>query len=94
MVSEEVVGLSHTNEILNSTYLKLNPNPSQYTVQLGFNEVPRSVTIFDLQGKEILEATDLGSNMTLDVSSLEEGAYVLMAHLDEGRVARRFDVVR
>ena len=59
----------------------LYPNPSSSNVYLNFNNVSNGkvfITIFDLQGKAVLNVNEnSGQNCKLNVSDLENGIYML-----------------
>lgn len=57
--------------------IKMYPNPASSVLNFkGIISEAVEVTVFDILGKEIM-SVDMGSSLTLDVSNLENGTYIL-----------------
>jgi hypothetical protein len=65
------------------TETEIFPNPFQQTITFNFSALNNSkvnIKIYDLLGKEIMNASTTESHYTIDASSLHQGIYI--AHLE------------
>lgn len=82
--------------------LPLDPNPASSTIRLSYNakvEQNVNITIFDIMGNKVLEVFDgvltAGANeMNIDVSELQNGAYLLQVINKEGNLGKFFNITR
>ncbi len=73
----------HTNSSIFSVY----PNPTQDQVQLNFdsgNTAERTITITDIVGKVVFEQVFKGSEVSVNVSELNVGVYMLSTKGEDG----------
>ena len=90
---QEMVSMVDIDEASDNEFkLQLKPNPARNTVHLSWNIDPNTealVRVFDITGKEVM-SRKLNQNelnregITLDISSLNEGMYVV--HLESGNI--------
>ena len=69
--------------------LRIFPNPASGNLQI-MGEQPGEVHLFDLMGRERMNAVSDGANTALDVSSLEHGMYFLR----EGSESAKVEIAR
>ncbi|MEL6562542.1 MAG: T9SS type A sorting domain-containing protein [Bacteroidota bacterium] len=87
-VTELAVAVNDVEEVISSTRQWLEnsekewilPNPATYTFSLnGFERAEyQQVSIYDFSGKELISYKDLSSN-SFDISSLDQGVYLVIA---------------
>jgi len=88
-----------TEEVLTPSSVKVFPNPAAHTLNVNLEELNVSgeatIRIFDMQGKVIKRtALMLTNNMSVDVSGLNTGNYLLNISNGEFTVGKRFSVVK
>ena len=66
--------------------LTISPNPAVSTIQLTGIHSPLDYQIYDISGKIVLQ----GTAQTVDVSTLANGTYLLVAYLKDENGAERF----
>jgi len=73
-----VNGLTSVNELFEAQIL-IQPNPSNGKIKISGIEHSKSLTLFDLQGRQIWEKTTDGSQSTMDIdfTTLKKGIYIL-----------------
>ncbi len=69
-----VLGIGST---LNSTELKIYPNPSNGLINIVSNEIINEIRVYDLSGKQVFLQNDSSSHTQVDLSILNTGMYVL-----------------
>ncbi|MEM9051937.1 MAG: T9SS type A sorting domain-containing protein, partial [Bacteroidota bacterium] len=72
--------------------IELYPNPTDGIIQWEEQSElgkPGSATLFDLTGKQILQIDLRGQNNSLDLSSIDKGAYVLILEFENYTVSER-----
>ena len=86
----DVVDFSTTVGIegVESSAISLYPNPAHSTVTVEGMEEGSTVTIVDLNGREVLSS----SNATLDISHLSQGAYFVRVTGERQQVIRKLIV--
>ncbi len=84
MITYSVTGL---NEVDLSKAIKITPNPfhGKSTVRLKGVTASFNISITDMQGKEVLRATNIRSTYEIDLSKEEKGMYIL--HLESNNNA-------
>jgi hypothetical protein len=69
--------------------LQVYPNPANDFIYIaGTTEIDR-VLIFDVSGKLVLSTELTGVNNTCDISTLNQGAYLLLTKLKNGAIQRK-----
>ena len=80
--------LSHIEiiSVNKSTETRIFPNPaaSWLRIEAGIGATVSEVRIFDLTGKMIMRSFDEGTNVTVDLTQLSTGTYVVQYRTDEG----------
>lgn len=76
----------------NSNTISIIPNPAQSTVTIsGLSERKARIVMYDLQGRIVLTTSSENSlKATLNVNSLESGAYAICIHETRTITTRRF----
>lgn len=88
-----------TEEILSPSAIKVYPNPASHDLIVNVEELNVSgeaiISILDMQGKVIERATiQLSNELSIDVSALNTGNYLLNISNGEFTVGKRFTVVK
>lgn len=78
----------------NSSQVVLYPVPTKENLTISSNTGVGSYKIFDLKGSLILEGTTKSEVETISTADLAEGNYILQFENSEGRVLKKFSVVR
>ncbi|MDX5319710.1 MAG: T9SS type A sorting domain-containing protein, partial [Bacteroidota bacterium] len=61
---------------------RVYPNPSSDYITVETNETPETLSLFDMNGKEIVRVNPESSSAQLDVRGIESGVYLLVMTLD------------
>lgn len=77
-----------------SAFIDISPNPVSDFLNLEFSEQPETVAIIDWSGVEVMKVKPVSKIFVSDVSDLSPGAYIILADMPEGRVAKKFKVIR
>lgn len=83
-VFEGEVSVPETDKKAEKVLLYPNPAHTQFTVQA--NSPIRSITVFDLSGRKVLET----NNHTVNVSEIAKGIYMVEIQTAEGRHMKKF----
>ncbi|MBR3725380.1 MAG: T9SS type A sorting domain-containing protein [Bacteroidales bacterium] len=75
-------------------FVTLMPNPARSWVTVVSSYLPSRYEVYDMKGVKVLEQKAEGISAKLDLSGLEQGAYVLAVHLSHGVVTKRLVVRR
>ncbi len=75
-------------------YTYLLPNPAREWVQVMSSYGLRSITIFDLGGREVLRSPAQGVAMAVDVSALAEGNYMMVVNTGGGPAVKKLTIAR
>lgn len=70
----------------NNLTIELYPNPAQDIINLSIIENVAEVYIFDCTGRSVLFINDIQNN-TINISNLEQGAYIVKLVLTDGQIA-------
>lgn len=70
--------------------ISVYPNPTSAVVNISSDEVVKSVTVFSMNGQQMINAEGVSS---VDLSALAKGTYVIRVDLESGKVATRTIVV-
>jgi aminopeptidase N len=83
------VGIEETQ---NPLYFTLGPNPATELLTLYMaNTIDEiQIGVYDLAGKTMLQTRDAGSNISLNISALPKGSYLLRLFDGEHHYSRRF----
>jgi hypothetical protein len=70
--------------------LSVIPNPStgQFNVVIGNNDM-KSLRVFDVTGRIILERKTAGQNVILDLSGESRGVYILQIETEYGKAVQK-----
>ncbi len=88
-----------TEEILAPSSVKVYPNPASHSLNVNLEELNVSgeavVTVFDMQGKVLKKTTlQLSNNISIDVSGLTTGNYLLNISNGEFTVGKRLTIAK
>ena len=94
IINSEHVNLTDFDLILSNTTdidieQKIYPNPTTNTLYITFKEVPDIITLNDIKGQLIRKYTDLSLDMSLDLSDLKSGIYVITVQKEGKQVSRQ-----
>lgn len=77
--------ISLSNSILNEIKTQVFPNPFENNINIICNESIKSITIYDLLGKELVNKSNIGQNQTiLELKYLIKGVYLLKIETASG----------
>lgn len=71
---------------INAGQINIWPNPSNSMITITSDEKMERVTIFNITGCEVLNQKAAGSNISLNISSLPEGSYIVKIITSSGKV--------
>ncbi|MDR1739483.1 MAG: T9SS type A sorting domain-containing protein [Bacteroidales bacterium] len=70
--------------------LKIYPNPTSSTINIESAESLSSITLFDGQGKKVLQKRNINSTQTIiDISSLSNGAYIMQVRMTKETITKK-----
>lgn len=70
--------LTGTDENFTENKFQIYPNPSNNVVTLKFNKsIERAISIYDLNGKNIYNTTCSSNELSIDISTIENGIYFI-----------------
>lgn len=78
-------GPSSVENAVNPVYNRIYPNPAREKINIS-DVNATEITIFDVVGKRVYSTSDINNRMTIDISGLADGLYVIRA----GDSARSF----
>ena len=61
----------------NASNIRMYPNPTSSVFTIEANDVIENVTLYNVLGQQVLAKTSNGNSVTLDVSNLQNGVYVV-----------------
>jgi hypothetical protein len=82
-----------SSNVFETLKVALYPNPAQQTLFLELGNTPLTidkVTVFDIQGKQLMSLTPKGLDASIDVSSLSAGNYFLRMSSGKDTMTKRF----
>ena len=92
IVDEDVLSVDENS--FNAQNLKLYPNPALNTITLNNAEsiALQQVSLYDLSGRllQTVEASAIGTETTLDVSSLVSSTYLVVIQTENGEITKQF----
>ena len=72
--------------------LKAYPNPTTDVLNISYSKTIESVTVFNLLGQKVIDKKANDSNIKIDMSSLEAGAYLVK--LSSGQISKTIRVLK
>lgn len=75
------------NQLLN---VLLSPNPSKHAFQLQSRDVLKSIELYNLLGQKVLEQQSNSTQLSVDISHLHSGNYILKVYSENGQKTLRF----
>jgi hypothetical protein len=70
--------------------VSIYPNPSSTTIQISASTTLDEIYLFDLQGKLIMQVAPQQSKVTMDVSDISSGTYIVQAKNSNGILISKF----
>ena len=90
-VSELLAETSTGVQTVNSeNQLTIYPNPVQNVLNIDLHVKMGTLEVFDITGKSVQYKLINGNNMSIDVSGLRAGIYLLQINSNDGIVNRKF----
>ncbi len=80
-----IIGVEHSSRYAGKTEAYFYPNPSRGKVQLQVPDHAGDVVVYDLTGRAISRAARMENNEEMDLSRLENGAYLVSWSDSRGR---------
>lgn len=80
--------LSIDEVVLNDISMFPNPSKGEVTI-LSPNTTIESVTVFDLQGREVASKKETGNSLRLDISHLQSSVYFVKINTQQGSITKR-----
>ena len=84
--------LSVSSNTIDDVTLAMYPNPTQFKLQFGSNDIELSndtkFAVYDIRGKEVLKG--LLDEKSIDVSSLTKGVYIVKLNENNRAISRKF----
>jgi len=80
--------LSLDETVLESISLYPNPTKGQITI-ISPNTLIENITLFDLQGREVVSKNETGTSVRLDISQLQSSVYFVKIDTQEGTITKR-----
>jgi hypothetical protein len=77
------------NEI-NENSLFIYPNPASNTIQISASTILDEIFLFDLQGKLIQQVAAQNKDLTIDISGISSGTYIVQAKNSNGILISKF----
>jgi len=90
---------SDTEEIIDPSSIKVFPNPTSNMLNIELEEIAieglASLNVIDMSGKEVLRRTvNVKGQIALDVSSLNQGSYMIHISNSQYMIGKRFSINR
>ncbi|MCF8366436.1 MAG: T9SS type A sorting domain-containing protein [Bacteroidales bacterium] len=80
-------------DIASTTNICIFPNPA--TNELRFSNIANGkIFIYDINGRLIMEKQNVGSSGTLDISSIENGIYIVKVILDNKAYTTKLNIIK
>ncbi|HXP48693.1 MAG TPA: T9SS type A sorting domain-containing protein, partial [Bacteroidia bacterium] len=97
--SLKVINPNGINEVKTNSSIKLYPVPANGTLYVNISNkgfIPQSVMVYDITGRELInEKANMNTNIvTIDVSKLENGTYILKLVNGNNEKLARFTVAK
>ena len=78
-------------ETASSANVQVFPNPAQDFLQVN-TDTPLQATLFDLNGRQVLQQTNIESSAQLNVSAVPAGTYLLRSVTSDGKPVQSFKI--
>lgn len=78
------------NDTFNTSNVKMYPNPASSSLTIEANDLIEYVTVYNLLGQEVISKTSNNQMVTLDVSNLQVGVYVVKTSINGTVATSRF----
>ena len=75
------------------TDFTIYPNPAKATIQISSQQILQEINVLDLRSKMMLQVQPAKTNAVLDISSLDNGIYIVQCRFKNGEVLYRKLVV-
>ena len=72
--------------------LTVYPNPARHIVSVNLPDAHGTLTLFDVTGRRQMQCQNTSSEVTIDVSTLPQGVYMLQYTSQRGTSTTRFVV--
>ncbi|HTA81776.1 MAG TPA: T9SS type A sorting domain-containing protein [Bacteroidia bacterium] len=94
-----ISSVSRINELQNSTAFTLYPSPTSGILNISIKDphfIPSSLMVYDITGRKLLnEKINFNTSLTaINVSGLDNGAYILVLTDDHTQQIARFTISR
>ena len=74
----------------NESFFKLYPNPTSQNINLQFETTaPKTITLIDVLGKEVLKINSSNKAVQLDVTNYPKGVYFVKVSSEEGNSVQK-----
>jgi len=93
-VKQEVSGVGGTVNIVSDLLIYPNPAGSVLNIRIMGSGQAQEAMLFNLLGKELLRTNTLNNNLTLDLSNIPAGSYMVKLKLAEGEAVRKIIVTK
>lgn len=80
---------SLNSENFNQSQVAIYPNPAINTITLSSNDRINLIVVYDIQGREIQTKSVYGTDVTMDVSNLQAGTYLIQIKTDKGKTTSK-----
>ena len=87
-----VVEVVSVNENIESQ-IRIYPNPAKDNIKVGAEQIS-SLTLVNMVGQVVLKQEVDSDEVTLDVSELQSGMYILQINTNSGLISRRINIVK
>ena len=78
-------------ETVSAANIQVFPNPAQDFLQVN-TDTPLQATLFDLNGRQVLQQTNIESSAQLNVSAVPAGTYLLRSTTSDGKPVQSFKI--
>ena len=79
-----------SSESFNVAKVKLYPNPTSNSLNIESAGTIQNIAVFNVLGQEVMRMTTNGTTVSLDVSSLNAGIYVVKTNIDGNETSTKF----
>ena len=82
------VGIENINETTQEG-INIYPNPTNSLLTISSNQILKSITVFDLVGKEIFNETIINKSATINLEKCQSGLYFIKVVNENGEVTTK-----
>ncbi|WP_053069190.1 LamG-like jellyroll fold domain-containing protein [Bizionia psychrotolerans] len=84
---QETLGLQEVEALKN---IKVYPNPTSGNVSISFpNSLESKITLYDLNGRLLLNTTETTTKSIIDLNNYEDGVYLLKIEVNQNEIVKR-----